>query len=227
MMRKKKKGKFAGNKKVGGGLLSSFEKTICDYIVPRFPKMIETYHLTYMTVLWSAIIILSGYLAQENLAWLWLSSFGIFMQYVTDLLDGKIGKYRDTGLIKWGFFMDHFLDYVFMSSVLIAYAFLIPGEVAIYTLGILAVFGAFMLNSFLAFSATNEFKIHYFGFGPTEARIAFVLLNTSIIYFGSGFLEKAIPYILLASLVLLIVVVYRKQKYIWKIDESEKGKEIK
>jgi hypothetical protein len=48
------------------------------------------------------------------------------MQYVTDHYDGKIGKYRNTGLVRWGYYMDHLLDYVFLCSIIIGYAFILP-----------------------------------------------------------------------------------------------------
>ena len=38
----------------------------------------------------------------------------IVLHYFTDHFDGKLGKYRDTGLRKWGFYMDHLFDYGFL-----------------------------------------------------------------------------------------------------------------
>jgi hypothetical protein len=39
-------------------------------------------------------------------------------QWFTDCLDGALGRYRDTGIPKWGYYMDHFLDFVFMCIAL-------------------------------------------------------------------------------------------------------------
>jgi len=41
--------------------------------------------------------------------------------YFTDHFDGKLGNFRDRGLRKWGFYMDHLVDYGFLCSILIGY----------------------------------------------------------------------------------------------------------
>ena len=86
------------------------------------------------------------------------------------------------------------------------------------------VFGCFIVSSYLAFGATSEFKITYLWAGPTEIRIWFVVLNCLIIKFGTAFIEKALIYILLLSVAFLCIVVYRTQKYIWKIDMQDKAR---
>ncbi len=207
------------------GFSSNFEKWL-EKSVPKFPKFIETYHLTYMTIIWSVLIVLGGYLAVGNINWFWFVSLMIFMQYVTDFYDGKIGKHRKTGLIRWGYYMDHFLDYIFLGAIGLAYAFILPESSYILLLFIFVVFGGFMTNSFLFFAATDKFDIHYFKFGPTEARIVFIVINTLIIFFGVRYFAMAIPYVLGISTILLILIVYRTQKKIWKNDEKFKRKKI-
>ena len=175
-----------------------------------------------MTILWSLIIVVSGFLAKYNINWLGLTSLMILFQYLTDLLDGEIGRQRKTGLIKWGFYMDHFLYYIFLCSILIGYSFLLSGNNIYILFFILALFGAFMVNSFLSFAATNEFKISYLGIGPTEVRLIFIIINSLIILFGKTYMAPALPLILIFSLLGLIVTVYRTQKYLWKIDMNKK-----
>ncbi|MEK6757579.1 MAG: hypothetical protein AABX88_00480, partial [Nanoarchaeota archaeon] len=60
------------------GFSSNFEKWL-EKSVPKFPKFIETYHLTYMTIIWSVLIVLGGYLAVGNINWFWFVSLMIFM----------------------------------------------------------------------------------------------------------------------------------------------------
>ncbi|MFP3998968.1 MAG: hypothetical protein ACLFUN_03920 [Desulfobacterales bacterium] len=100
---------FKGDQKAGKWLLASAERKFIDKSIPRLPGWLETYHLTAMTLLWSAGAVLSGYLARFNPAWFWVVSLMIVFQYITDSFDGSLGKYRNTGLVKWGFYMDHFL----------------------------------------------------------------------------------------------------------------------
>ncbi len=216
---------FGGDKKVGQSLLGPLEKRFVTYWTPKIPLWITTDRLTYTTILWSISILIFSFFAQSNMHWLWIVSLMIFLQWLTDLFDGAVGRYRNTGLIRWGYYMDHFLDYVFLCSILIGYSFILPDNFKYLLLFILAIFGAFMVNSYLSFAATNEFQISYIGIGPTEIRIIFILINTLLIFFGRTYLSFALPYVLGISLIGLCVVVYKTGKRIWQIDMENKTKQ--
>ena len=147
----------------------------------------------------------------------------LFLQWFTDSFDGALGKFRDTGIPKWGFYMDHFLDYVFMSAILIGYSFLLEGTNKQIIYFLIPVFGCYMVSPYLAFGATNEFKITYLWTGPTEMRIWFAVLNCFLIWFGTGWIEKVLLIVFIGSIVFLCVVIFRTQKYIWKIDMQDKA----
>jgi archaetidylinositol phosphate synthase len=214
---------FHGDKKLPlKSPLAQAERQFIDRWTPRFPRWIEGYHLTLMTIFWSGGLILFGYLARSRLPWLWLSSVMLFLQWFTDSFDGALGRYRDTGIPKWGYYMDHFLDFVFMCAVLIGYALLFDDRSRTLFLMLVPVYGALMVNSYLSFAATNEFKITFLGLGPTEVRLLLILLNTTIIRFGTTFVAVALPYAFAAGVVVVVVVVYRTQKYIWRIDMDDK-----
>lgn len=211
-------------KKAGkASILDRFALKFRDWMVPKVPLWMETHHLTLMTIFWSLGIIACGWLAlyYNNLNWFWLSSFFIAMQWVTDVLDGAVGRERKTGLIRWGFFMDHFLDYIFLCAVLISYIFTLPSEYLNYAFFTLMVFGASMVNSFLYFGATGKFQIQYHGIGPTETRVAFILLNCLVIFIGPMKLAPLFPWVLTASILILIYMVYKDQKEIWAIDKPK------
>ena len=111
--------------KSSASLLSPFERRLAALVVPRIPRWLGTQHLTLMTLLWCAGLALFGWLAAGDLRWLWGSSAMIALQWATDFFDGKVGKHRGTGLVKWGFYMDHLLDYAFLCAVVGAYAFVL------------------------------------------------------------------------------------------------------
>ncbi|MDO8425293.1 MAG: hypothetical protein Q7T01_02150 [bacterium] len=213
---------FHGDRKVGRSFLNVIDICVRNLLLPRVPQWCETYHLTLLTILWSCLVVIAGWLAGDNIQWLWLSSGAIVLQYVTDLLDGAVGRARNTGLVKWGYFMDHFLDYVFLCAIVIGYAFLFKEQYAYLHLALLAIYGAFMVNAFLAFGATNAFRISFLGIGPTEARLAFVTINTLLIVFGRTFLAPFIPWLIGVAMLCLVIVVYRTQRVIWNVDMQEK-----
>lgn len=86
---------FAGDKKVGASLLAGPEAKLRDWLLPFVPRGVETYPLTLTTLLWCALIVLACFLARYNIHWLWPASAMIVMQYLTDLLDGAVGRQRD------------------------------------------------------------------------------------------------------------------------------------
>lgn len=217
---------FNGDKKEGVWALKKWEDRLRDYLVPMVPRCIETYHLTLTTILWSLVIIGCGFLTRTNIQWLWLASVMIAFQYITDLLDGAIGRARNTGLVKWGFYMDHFLDYFFLSAILIGYALLLPREYAYLFFFMQAIAGAFMVSSFLSFAATNKFEISHLGLGPTEIRIIFILINTLLIIFGEHYLAIALPYALVFLGFGVCVMVFNVQKKLWQDDMQSKNDKV-
>ena len=214
---------FGGDKKLPmKSLLAKYERKLIDTNVSKFPKWIEGYHLTLLTIVWSLCLLLFGHLAKSNIHWLWGSSLMVFLQWFTDSFDGALGRTRDTGIPRWGYFMDHFLDYVFICAVLVGYSFMLEAQSRQIVYLLVPVFGCFLVSSYLAFGATNEFKITFLGAGPTEVRIYIIVLNIAIIIFGTAWIQKILPYILAASIILMCVVVFRTQKYIWNMDMAEK-----
>jgi phosphatidylglycerophosphate synthase len=210
---------FAGASKATSSILSPLERRMARRVVPAIPSWLGTHHLTLLTLVWCALIVFFSWLAAGgDRRWLWGASAMIFCQYLTDFFDGKVGKYRNTGLVKWGFYMDHLLDYVFLCSVVAGYALILPESSQRHLFFVLAVFGGFMVNSFLAFAATEKFSIHGLGLGPTEFRIALVALNTFLVFGGTRRMEKALPFVAAGGLVVLCALVYRTQKEIWRRD---------
>ncbi len=219
---------FVGNKKTGTSLLGPLEQKFIHWVMPRIPTWIHSYHLTVITIPISLAIIACSYLTKHvSNGWLWAFSALIALQWLTDGLDGSLGRARGEGLFRWGYYIDHLLDYIFLCSVIIGYAEILPPEFRLTHLFVLMIFGAFMVHSFLAVSAIDEFRIVHFGIGPTEIRLIFILINTLIIIFGQTHLAPALPYVLLISATGLTALVYNTSQRLWQIDKqalAEKNK---
>lgn len=214
---------FAGDEKVGQSILTVPERALVAWAVPRIPRWLETYHLTLLTVLWSALNVLFVWLAAGDLRWLWGVSLVIVLQYLSDLFDGAVGRARGTGLIKWGFYMDHFLDYIFLGSLVLAGYMIAPAGVGGYYVLLLLLTGGFMVSSFLCFAATNRFEIYAFGCGPTETRILFIAINTGIIFTGTSHFYFTLPIVCGFCLIGLAVVGKRASDLLWRLDMENKA----
>ena len=210
---------FAGDKKKGSSLLGPLERRFIDWGVTKIPKPIMSHHLTYVTLFWSAGIIASGWLAIDHRGWLHVISVMVFGQWLTDAFDGSLGKYRQQGLVKWGFFMDHILDLLFAGSIVIAYSFLVDAKWLVFLFMILLLITcATMAVSFLSFAATNEFQIAYYGIGPTEIRIGYIALNTFVYFAGTEIFSWGVPVVVGLNVIAFAVMVIRASRHLWQLD---------
>lgn len=202
------------------------ERRFIAWAVPRVPGWLRSHHLTYMTLLWSVLVVLGAYLSARSgsLLWLWLSAAAIFMQWVTDCLDGAVGRARNEGLKRWGFYMDHFLDYVFMACACGHFAFLVDEPGRTLFLLLVPLYAAFEVNSWLEFAATGVFRITYFWVGPTEVRALLVVLDIVFITgYGLHFAVYVLPWLMLLMLLLLVVLVRGSSRRVWELDMREKA----
>jgi phosphatidylglycerophosphate synthase len=177
-----------------------------------------------MTLVWSGGNVILAFFARNNLSVLWLVSLMIVLQYLTDLFDGELGRQRDTGLIKWGFYMDHFLDFIFLCSLVFVGYKISPPGLEIWYFVLLVITGGFMVNAFLSFAATNEFEIYRYGFGPTEFRLGLILINTFIIVVGTGQFYILLPLFVILCFVALVVNCHQIHRKLWDIDMGNKAK---
>jgi phosphatidylglycerophosphate synthase len=215
---------FAGAHKTNTSFLSPLERRLAPIVIPRIPLWLETHHLTMLTLVWSLGIMFFSFLAARNMRWLWLVSIMIFMQWVTDHYDGKIGKHRNTGLVRWGYYMDHLLDYVFLCSIIIGYAFILPERSRLQLLLMLALFAAYDFSTFLAFAATDRLKISYLKFGPTEFRLALIIINALLINYGTRYMISGLKWVNAGAVVGLVFLIYSTQKKIWQLDMNGREK---
>lgn len=216
--------KFTRNPEGDKSFFSDYEKKIADKYAPKVPKILETNRLTYLSLVWTFCILFFGYLGRNNIQWFWLVSLMIVFHYLTDMFDGAVGRYRETGLIRWGYYMDHMLDFIYLNSIFISYAFIFSNDSHVLILAAMAIFSAFFVNSHLSFSATDEFKITYLKVGPTEIQLGFVIVNTIIIFTGTYFIERFLPFLVGSSLLALFGFIGKTQGRIWGIDMKNKFK---
>ncbi|OJI06605.1 hypothetical protein BK004_02570 [bacterium CG10_46_32] len=209
---------FAGAKKHATSLLWNVEQYFIRSITPHAPQFLGTRRLTMCTLLWSALVLYFSWRAQENILWLWGASGMLLAQYLTDILDGAVGRHRNEGFVRWGFYMDHVLDFVLAISVFIGYSFLVGSSYVVVLFIFFAIFAIIPASMFLSFSGYNAFKIGSLGFGPTEYRLIIIFLNAAIIYFGVSAFETVLPYLIVLLALYVCILVYQTQKDMSNMD---------
>jgi len=118
--------------------------------------------------------------------------------------------------------MDHFLDYIFLCSLVFVGYMISPVGLEVWYFALVVILGGFMVNSFLSFGATNEFQIYYYGCGPTEMRVVFIIINMFIVYFGTGSFAILLPATVVVCLLGLIINTYQIQQKLWRHDMQVK-----
>lgn len=209
---------FAGADKVNPSLLRPIEKRLAPWILPKFPSWVETYHLTLLTPVWAAGVVAFCAVARGDRRWLWGASTMIALQWFTDHLDGKLGKFRATGLARWGFYVDHMLDWVFIASIVIGYGLLLPEGAIFDLLLMLAVCAGFAVHAMLAFAATETFRTTYLRIGPTELRLVIVVFNAYLVRAGFDGMARHLRLASAIGFGLLLIGIFATQKKLWRLE---------
>ena len=91
-------------------LINAAEKKALVYLAGKQPKWVTSDHLTFLGFI-GALIIGAGYvLTNWNINWLWLSSFGFFVNWYGDSLDGTLARVRQQQRPIYGYYLDHTVD---------------------------------------------------------------------------------------------------------------------
>ncbi|MAG28535.1 hypothetical protein CL632_00080 [bacterium] len=213
---------FSGNEKMSESVLWNTEQRFIRKMLPHIPRFLNGYNLTMLGIIWIILIVVFSYFAQENINWLWGNSVVLVLHYMTDSFDGALGRFRNSGLVRWGFYMDHLLDFVFMAALVVGFAFLVDGSNIYWLIAMLIIISTIGVNSILAFSVFGALKISNFKYGPTEARITLIIINTLIIYYGIYLLETILPYFVVLFFIYMLGAVFRVQKKMYKLDMQNK-----
>ena len=71
-------------------------------------------------------------------------------------------------------------------------------------------------------ATTEEFKVSFSRFGPTEMRIGLIVINALLVKFGIRPLKATLPYVAFGGLITLGILAYRAQKRLWQADMKAK-----
>jgi hypothetical protein len=111
--------------------------------------------------------------------------------------------------------------------VISGYAFILPERSRYQLLFMLALFGAYDMSTFLAFAAIQELKISYFKFGPTEFRVALVVINGLLVRYGTRHMISGLKYVNIGAFIGLCVIIYQTHRKVWQIDMARKNGQTK
>ena len=229
---------FKQSNRIQTSLLGAVEKRVLVWLAERMPKWVTSDLLTLIGTFGSVLICLGYILSGLNVQWLWLSTFGLVVNWYGDSLDGTLARVRKTQRPLYGYYLDHSMDTI--NELLMFVGIGLSPFLSLYTaLAMLVVYLQLTINVSMNSHLRAEFKLSYGGVGPTEFRIAAMLLNTALIFikpwqqfeqefnlFDNTFKAHALDYpglIILAILIIIYVVTFAKDlSYYAKIDPMPK-----
>jgi archaetidylinositol phosphate synthase len=176
---KRKAKKIKPHTRVQGSMLHPLERPLLLWLAARLPKWISPDILTGIGVL-GGLVIFAGYaLTNLNKYYMILASFGFFLNWFGDSLDGTVARYRKIERPKYGFFIDHSVDGFIVACIFIG-AGLSP--FISYHIATFAMTGYLLLSIhvYITTYVTGVFKMSYAKLGPTEARLLAIIGNMVI-----------------------------------------------
>jgi phosphatidylglycerophosphate synthase len=211
------------HKRVNDILLGPIERPALQWFSAHMPAWVNPDILTFIGVL-GAIIILVGYvLSQINSAFLWLASFGFFVNWFGDSLDGTLARYRKIERPKYGFFVDHTVD---AFSQLLIFAGLGLSPYVSFSAAALALIGYLLMSIFVYVDTivTGVFKISFVKLGPTEIRAIAVLVNT--LFFFVGVVRIDLPFGTINPYDLIMLAIAAILMIIFMVSTIKRAKEL-
>jgi phosphatidylglycerophosphate synthase len=163
------------------GLLSSLERPALAYLAKTMPQWVTPDLLTGVGFIGS-IIMFAGYAwAAWTPAGLWIATIGFAINWFGDSLDGTLARLRKIERPKFGYFLDNTIDMVsyFLLAVGVGISGIIRWDLSFLAL---SVFSMLSILTFVRANVSNVFQITYSGIGPTEMRMAFILLNVLVFF---------------------------------------------
>lgn len=163
-------------------LLSTKEKKVLVWMAKRLPAWVSPDLMTWLGLAGACIAGAAYVLTNVSILFLWVSSIGLVLNWFGDSLDGTLARVRNIQRPVYGFYIDHNVDGLTILIICVG-AGLSP--LISFSASMLILAGYYLLSIFTYINTflKNEFKISYGKLGPTEMRLAIIIINTVFFFF--------------------------------------------
>ncbi len=165
-------------------LLARQEARVLEWLARRVPARVTPDHMTLLGVLAAFGIAAAYVLSNGDRAWLWAASGLLVVHWLGDSLDGTLARVRRAERPTYGYYLDHLVDAVATAVIGLGLG-LSPYMLLLTGLAIVVVYLVLSINTYLETQAFGVFSLGYGRLGPTEARLALIVVNT-LLACGAG-----------------------------------------
>ena len=166
-------------------LLATSERRLLTWLCGWMPAWVRPDLLTAAGMIGAAAIF-AGYAASAiHPAWLWLAIGGYVLQWFGDSMDGSLARFRKIERPSFGYFIDHSCDG--LATLLIMAGMGLSPYVR-FDIALIALVGYLLMaiHAFLLAKVTNQLRLSYVAFGPTELRLVLIAMTLAMIILGPG-----------------------------------------
>lgn len=187
--------------------LNALEHKALIWLAARQPKWVNSDMLTAVGTFGAFLIGLGYALTKFDINFLWLSTFGLLVNWYGDSLDGNLARYRHKQRPLYGYYVDHTMD-VINEAMMFFGAGMAPFFDMRITLSAFVLYLLLTLNVSMNAHLRSEFKLTYLKLGPTEFRLIIALANTIMLCFGERLLTSPLPNYFLGFIVFMLGIIY-------------------
>lgn len=180
-MHSQQSNRFREARRIQQSLLAAAEKRTLLWLARRTPPAINSDHLTLVGLLAMAGAGAAYWWSAHNRIGLLLVIICLALNWLGDSLDGTLARFRDSERPRYGFYVDHVVD-AFSALFLFAGLALSGYMSSAIALGLLIAYLMLSVEVYLASYTLSDFKISYFGMGPTELRLLLCVGNLALFW---------------------------------------------
>jgi archaetidylinositol phosphate synthase len=204
-------------------LLARPETRALEWIANRLPRWVMPDHLTALGVLAAVGIAVAYVLSNQDPAWLWAASGLLVVHWLGDSLDGTLARVRRSERPRYGYYLDHLVDAIATALIgiglgLSPYMLLATGMVIVIAYLVLSI------NTYLETKVFGVFSLGYGRLGPTEARVALIVVNAVMavgiapVVVGLSLLDLVVLGLAAAMLGALLVRAFRNLRELARLE---------
>ena len=193
--------------RIQSSVLNALEHKVLIWLAARQPKWVTSDMLTAVGTAGAFLIGLGYALTSININFLWLSTFGLFVNWYGDSLDGNLARYRRKQRPIYGYYIDHTMD-VINEAMMFFGAGMAPFFDMSLTVAAFVLYLVLTLNVSMNAHLRSEFKLTYLKLGPTEFRLIIAIANTVMLCFGERILSSIVPNCFIGFVVLMLCIMY-------------------
>ena len=166
--------KFAEATRIATNPLAGLERRCLVWLAARLPRQVNSDHLTGLALAAMALTGVAYACSPSHPGALFAAILGLALNWFGDSLDGTVARVRRQQRPRYGFYVDHVVDcfgVLFVLAGLGWSGFMTP----FVAMAFLVAYFMLSIEIYLATYCLTEFRMSFWGVGPTELRLLLVV----------------------------------------------------